>query len=78
MANELIIWDIRYLTPLQIIPPSNQKDHLSHGLLAINPGLLWAYGSRFFTYDKEEVFIENDADIPDAQDLKIVINAFHN
>ena len=78
ITNELIIWDIRYLTPLQIIPQPNQNDHLNHGLLAINPGLLWIYGSRFITYDKEEVFIDDDADIPDSRDLKVVVNAFHN
>lgn len=77
-TNELIIWDIRYMAPLQVIPAPNQKEKLSTGLLTINSGLLWVYGSRFVTYNEREVFDEKLGDNSEIVDVRIPINAFHN
>ena len=77
-TNELIIWDIRYFTALQIIPSPNQKEKTCHGILVINASLLWVYGSRFITYDQQVTFNDHDVDIPDESDVKTVTNAFHN
>ena len=78
-TNELIIWDVRYFTPLQILPAPNQKEKLSHGLIVINATFLWVYGSRFITYDEQEVFDEADKyDAPNKKESAVAINAYHN
>ena len=33
---------------------------MSHGILAIRGDWLWVYGQRFVTYDRQEVFDENE------------------
>lgn len=76
-SNELIIWDIRNYTPLQIIPaPSKEK--MCHGILAINASLLWVYGHRFITYDQQETFAEGSFEVAEVEDKSMAINAFHN
>ena len=58
--------------------PSNSKERLCHGLLAINTNLLWAFGGRFITYDRQKIQDETEIEIGDLEEMKIPINAFHN
>ena len=51
---------------------------MSHGLLVIRQDFIWVYGARFVTYDKQLMLDEQDGDVPDAADLKVAIDAFHN
>ena len=80
-TNEIIIFDVRNFNPLQIIPAPNQKEKMSHGILAIHANLLWIYGHRFITYDKREPLDpESDADekMVGVSDSHLAVNAFQN
>lgn len=43
-SNNLIVWDIRYLTALQIILGPTAKAQMCHGILAIRGDWLWVFG----------------------------------
>ena len=46
--------------------------------MAVHASKLWVFGMRFITYDKAEVLNENDLEVPDTQEMKVAVNAFHN
>ena len=76
-TNEIIIFDIRNFNPLQIIPAPNQKEKMSHGILAIHASLIWVYGHRFVTYDKRESIDDTEVDDKALEllDNRMAINA---
>ena len=39
---------------------------------------MWVYGLRFMVYDEQTVFAEADIDVPDAEHMKVAVNAAHN
>ena len=54
--NEIIIWDIRNLSLLQLIQAPGKNEKLCHGLINISNDVFWAFGTRFISYDKQENF----------------------
>lgn len=76
--NEVIVWDIRNFNPIQIVPGPPKNEASSHGILAIRADMLWIYGSRFIIYDRQEVFDESEVEVPDSDEMKVAVSAFHN
>ena len=77
-ANEVIVWDIRNFNSIQIVPGPGKNEASSHGLIAIKADLLWIYGARFIIYNRQEVFDENEVEVPDSEEMKVAVSAFHN